>query len=85
MQLNIKKELAKLLKEKSTLIMNQEDAALAIDFVAELMDLYRVETEQTESYATVSIKEMKEAYKHIRELEDFVNEYHYDISAPTTD
>lgn len=85
MPLDIKKELVKLLKEKSLVITNQEDALSAIDFVAELMDFYRIETEQTEPYATRSIEEMRSAYKQIRDLEDFINEYYDNVSSSITD
>jgi hypothetical protein len=72
--LDIKKEVNDLLRKTSVLLVTDKDITEAIEFVGELMDLMRIHTEQDSPHATRSIQEMKQAYYHIRSLEEWMDE-----------
>lgn len=72
--MNFKEELAKLKQGINVVLMNDDDIADAIDFVAELMDLMRIHTEQKHPHATRSIRDIKESYNQVRNLEEWMKD-----------
>jgi len=49
-----------------------EDAEEALEFALELMEGYKKHTEETETYATISINEMEKAIDKLHDLDDLL-------------
>jgi hypothetical protein len=56
------------------IVCNKDDVLQAIDFVAELMDLFRKECEENHPHASVSLREIKKSYEQLRNLEKWIEE-----------
>jgi hypothetical protein len=69
----MKEQIKKLMRENGMVATHEVEAA--INLVADLLDIFADNTEETEPYATNWITDTRKAASRVHDLHDFVNEH----------